>query len=115
MQGSGSSQDAGIIPLAVQAVLRGLSIVPKHKYRLSATYCGLSTGHDAQLVDLLATNPAAAVASLRDGSAPSALASLTSWSVEEPADILEVGMQAANHRSCSLASPPAAQQACSTK
>jgi hypothetical protein len=86
----GSVQGAGVIPKAVQAVLRGLSIVPKHRYRLSVSHCGLSVGHDAQLLDLLASTPAATAASLRDGSAAAALAGLTSWTLEDPSDIQEV-------------------------
>lgn len=89
LHGGNSSQDAGIAVQAVQALARGLSIVPNSKYRLSASYCGLTCGHDAQLVDLLAAAPAATT-SLNNGSAAAALASLSSWTLEEPADILEV-------------------------
>lgn len=85
-----SGDDAGMVLRATSAILRALSIVPKAKYCLSVAYCGLSVGHDAQLLDLLAPSPAAAAVSLRDGSAAAALAGLTCWSVEDPVDVLEV-------------------------
>lgn len=91
LQGVGSNEDAGVVLQAVQAITTGLSIVPRNKYRLSATYCGLGVGHDAQLVDLLAPRPASA-ASLRDGSATAALSALSSWTILAPADIQEVRM-----------------------
>jgi hypothetical protein len=87
---SSSSSEAGIIVRATESILRALAIVPKAKYCLSVTYCGLSVGHDAQLTDLLSPAPAAATASLRDGSAAAALAGLTVWSVEDTVDVLEV-------------------------
>lgn len=85
-----SGDDAGMILRATKSILRALSIVPKAKYCLSVAYCGLSVGHDAQLLDLLSPAPAAAAVSLRDGSATAALAGLTAWSVEDPCDVLEV-------------------------
>lgn len=85
-----TGEDAGMILRATQAILQGLSIVPKAKYCLSVAYCGLSVGHDAQLLDLLTPAPGAAAVSLRDGSAAAALAGLTCWSVEDPCDVLEV-------------------------
>jgi hypothetical protein len=81
--------DVGMILRATQTVLRSLSIVPKTKYCLSVAYCGLSAGHEAQLLDLL--SPTSATVSLRDGSAAAALAAMTCWSVEDPCDVLEVG------------------------
>jgi hypothetical protein len=90
-----SGDDAGMILRATTSILRALSIVPKAKYCLSVAYCGLSVGHDAQLLDLLSPVPAAAAVSLRDGSAAAALAGLTAWSVEDPCDVLEVGVGAA--------------------
>lgn len=48
-----SSKD-GAIPRAVLALLKNLSVVPRHRYRLTATYCGLSAAMDATMVDLLA-------------------------------------------------------------
>lgn len=89
LQGSGSNECTGIVVQAVHAVLRGLSIVPKAKYRLSCSYCGLGVGHESQLVDLLAAEPAAA-ASLKDVSAAAAMAVLSSWTIEESIDILKV-------------------------
>lgn len=85
-----SSDDAGMILRATHAILRSLSIVPKAKYCLSVTYCGLTVGHEAQLMDLLSPAPAASAVSLRDGSAAAALAGLTCWAVEDPCDVLEV-------------------------
>jgi hypothetical protein len=85
--------DVGMILRATQTVLRALSIVPKTKYCLSVAYCGLSVGHEAQLMDLLSPAPASATVSLRDGSAAAALAAMTCWSVEDPVDVLEVGLQ----------------------
>jgi kinesin family protein 4/21/27 len=86
-----TAQDAGMILRAAFAVVRGLSAVPKSRYALSVTHCGLSVGLDAQLVDLLApgSGAAASTTSLRDGSAAAALAGLTSWAVEDPCDITE--------------------------
>lgn len=87
---STSGDDTGMVLRATHAILRVLSIVPKAKYCLSVAYCGLSVGHDAQLLDLLAPAPTSAAVSLRDGSAAAALAGLTAWSVEDPCDVLEV-------------------------
>lgn len=101
LQGSNSSDGAGLVVRAVQAVLRGLSIVPKTKYRLSCSYCGLGVGHDAQLVDILAAGPASA-ASLRDGSAAAAMAVLSSWTIEESADMLEASTA---QQMCQLLNP----------
>lgn len=97
-----SEDDSGMILRATNAILRALSIVPKAKYCLSVAYCGLSVGHEAQLIDLLSPAPAAATVSLRDGSAAAALAGLTAWSVEDPVDVLEVRMtcRTAAHACC---------------
>lgn len=91
-----TADDAGVVLRATYAVVRGLSVVPKAKYALSVSYCGLTVGQDAQLIDLLASpSSAAASVSLRDGSAAAAMAGLTAWAVEDPCDIIEVGSSGA--------------------
>eukprot|EP00775_Hariotina_reticulata_P006387 gene6387-6619_t len=93
LQGSGSlgGSNTGVIHYAAKSIARGLSIIPKNKYSLSATYCCMSVGHDAQLLDLLSPSPASSPVSLRDCSASAAVASLNSVILQDPmSDILQV-------------------------
>ncbi|KAL6760303.1 hypothetical protein V8C86DRAFT_3090208 [Haematococcus lacustris] len=75
----------GMVQRATATLLRQLSPVPRHRYQLSATYCALTAGTDASLVDLLRSS--AAVASLKDSSASAALDKLTRHSVTSVDDM----------------------------
>ncbi|GLC51685.1 hypothetical protein PLESTB_000529000 [Pleodorina starrii] len=72
----------------MHAICKNLAVVPKHRYKLYVTYCALSAGMEAQMVDLLA--PGAPTVSLKDSSASSALARLLHYQVESHEDIYEV-------------------------
>ncbi|KAJ9506705.1 hypothetical protein QJQ45_030462, partial [Haematococcus lacustris] len=82
----------GMVQRATATLLRQLSPVPRHRYQLSATYCALTAGTDASLVDLLRSS--AAVASLKDSSASAALDKLTRHrvsSVDDMQQVLDLG------------------------
>jgi len=78
----------GLLPQAAAAILRHLSVVPRHRYMLSATYCGLTLGTDASVRDLL--SPGAALLSVREAGAEAALSKLTQFAVECEDDVYMV-------------------------
>ncbi|KAG2425908.1 hypothetical protein HYH02_014908 [Chlamydomonas schloesseri] len=86
--GPAASRREGAIPRALHAICKNLAVVPKHRYKLYVTYCALSAGVEAQLVDLLA--PGSPPVSLKDGSATTALARLLHYQVESYEDVYEV-------------------------
>ena len=80
--------DDGIIQRSLICLLRNLLGIPKHRYQLTATFCGLSAAMDATLVDLLAEG--VPVASLKDSSAALAFGKLASHVLEQPDDVYKV-------------------------
>ncbi|GIL61182.1 hypothetical protein Vafri_15579, partial [Volvox africanus] len=86
--GPPSTRTEGAIPRAMHAICKNLAVVPKHRYKLYVTYCALSAGMEAQMVDLLA--PGSPTVSLKDSSASSALARLLHYQVSSYEEIYEV-------------------------
>ncbi|KAG1662905.1 hypothetical protein FOA52_009688 [Chlamydomonas sp. UWO 241] len=87
-QGVGADGSDGLVQHAVLALLRNLAAVPKHRYTLSASYCGLSAAVDATLVDLL--DGGAHLSSVKDAAAASMFDRLTQAPLELPEDIYRV-------------------------
>lgn len=77
--------DDGVIQRSLICLLRNLLGIPKHRYQLTATFCGLSAAMDATLVDLLAEGTP--LASLKDVSAALALEKLTSHALGQTDDV----------------------------
>ncbi|MEW5312120.1 MAG: hypothetical protein WDW38_003772 [Sanguina aurantia] len=75
----------GLIPRAALSIFTNLLVVPKHRYKLYATYCALSAGMDATLADLLC--PGGAAVSLKEVSAAGALQRLVHFELTDRDDI----------------------------
>ena len=73
----------GMVQRSALAIMRNLSVVPKARYKLTASYCALSAGVDGVMLDLLSPNSMST--SLRDVAATSAMASLA----QAPLDTVE--------------------------
>ncbi|PNH12501.1 Kinesin-like protein KIF27 [Tetrabaena socialis] len=100
--GPPASRTEGAMPRALHAIFKNLQAVPKHRYKLYITYCALSAGMEAQMVDLLA--PGSAPVSLKDVSATSALARLLHYQAASHEDIYEVLRQGRMSRAAAFTS-----------
>ncbi|EFJ43029.1 hypothetical protein VOLCADRAFT_96773 [Volvox carteri f. nagariensis] len=98
--GPPSARTEGAIPRAMHAICKNLAVVPKHRYKLYVTYCALSAGIEAQMVDLLA--PGSPAVSLKDSSASSALARLLHYQVDSHEEIYEVLRQGRTTRAAAF-------------
>ncbi|GFR41506.1 hypothetical protein Agub_g2200 [Astrephomene gubernaculifera] len=110
--GSSANRTEGAIPRALQAICKNLAVVPKHRYKLYITYCALSAGVEALMVDLLA--PGSPPTSLKEASATGALARLLHYQVESSEDIYEVLRQGRMTRTTVFASASANASGSST-
>ncbi|MEW5297934.1 MAG: hypothetical protein WDW36_001110 [Sanguina aurantia] len=93
----------GLIPRAALSIFTNLLVVPKHRYKLYATYCALSAGMDATLADLLC--PGGAAVSLKEVSAAGALQRLVHFELTDRDDIYEVLRQGRANRATALLPP----------
>eukprot|EP00798_Chlamydomonas_sp_ICE-L_P007937 gene7937-1151_t len=83
--GSGQLAKDGMVQRAVLSLLKNLITVPRHKYKLSVNYSGLSAGMDGTLVDLLAGG--SVLGSLKDSSGALAVSKLVNRELVQAEDI----------------------------